>query len=144
VFATHYHELTQLAGERPRIANVHVTVKEWGDQVVFLHRIAEGAADRSYGIHVAQMAGLPAAVVARAAEVLAGLEAERTAAHLASPHARQVGAPRAASAAQPSLFDAPVAHPIADALRELDPDAITPIEALRMIGEWKRRFGGDA
>jgi DNA mismatch repair protein MutS len=140
VFATHYHELTQLAGELPRVANVHVTVKEWGDQVVFLHRIAEGAADRSYGIHVAQLAGLPASVLARAREVLAELESERTVAHLsagARPDRRHDSAPPV----QPSLFDAAPEHPIEPELRSIDPDAMTPMEALRTIGEWKRRWG---
>src|SRR5262249_61707557 len=78
LFATHYHELTQLEGTLDRLANVHATVREWGDTVVFLHRIGEGAADRSYGIHVARLAGLPESVLARAREVLGGLGAERT------------------------------------------------------------------
>jgi DNA mismatch repair protein MutS len=82
IFATHYHELTQLAEPLSRLVNVHVTVKEWGDRVVFLHQIAEGAADRSYGIHVAQLAGLPPAVIRRAREVLEELERSRTAEHL--------------------------------------------------------------
>jgi DNA mismatch repair protein MutS len=82
VFATHYHELTQLAGRLARLVNVHVTVKEWGERVVFLHQIAEGAADRSYGIHVARLAGLPESVLARARDVLHELENERTVEHL--------------------------------------------------------------
>ena len=78
IFATHYHELTQLAEKLPRLANAHVAVKEWGDGVVFLHRIEDGPADRSYGIHVAQLAGLPPGVIERAKVVLAELESERT------------------------------------------------------------------
>src|SRR6185503_15720225 len=93
IFATHYHELTQLAERLPRLANVQVTVKEWGDQVIFLHRIGEGAADRSYGIHVAQLAGLPASVLARARAVLAELEAERTVEHLEASAAASAAAP---------------------------------------------------
>ncbi|MFI5372439.1 MAG: DNA mismatch repair protein MutS, partial [Candidatus Eisenbacteria bacterium] len=129
VFATHYHELTQLAETLPRLANVHVTVREWGDGVVFLHRIADGAADRSYGIHVAQLAGLPAVVITRAREVLRELESERTAEHLgATP-------PRPVVPLPP--------HELLEALRELDPDAMSPLEALHRIVEWRRRWAGD-
>jgi DNA mismatch repair protein MutS len=147
VFATHYHELTQLAETLPRLANVHVTVKEWGDGVVFLHRIAEGPADRSYGIHVARLAGLPASVLARAREVLEELESERTVEQLES-HARR--GQKKAAPALPSLFDdssppapppAIVEHPLAAELREVQPDALTPLEALQKLADWKRRFG---
>lgn len=132
IFATHYHELTQLAGTLPRLANVHVAVREKGDAVVFLHRIAEGAADRSWGIHVARLAGLPEAVLARARQVLAELESERTADHLA----------RGARAAEPlPLFAAPPEpHPLAIRLAATDPDRLTPLEALLLIAEWKRTF----
>jgi len=145
IFATHYHELTQLADKLPRLANAHVTVKEWGDGVVFLHRVADGAADRSYGIHVARLAGLPASVIERAQEVLAELESERTVEELEkgrrgarakapTPNPPWAGAP---------LFEAapPVEHPVAEALRTLSPDAMTPLEALQKLSEWKQRFG---
>jgi DNA mismatch repair protein MutS len=82
LFATHFHELTQLAEKLPRLANVHVEARERAGTVVFLHRIAEGAADRSYGIHVARLAGLPEPLLARAEEVLRELEQERTVEHL--------------------------------------------------------------
>ncbi len=141
VFATHYHELTQLAETLPRLANVHVTVKEWGDGVVFLHRIAEGAADRSYGIHVARLAGLPEPLLARAREVLAELESERTVEHLEPSSRRRKGGP--AVPAPLPLFDAPPAeHPLAAELKSLEPDALTPLEALQKLADWKRRFGG--
>lgn len=144
IFATHYHELTQLAASLPRLANVHVTVKEWQDQVLFLHTIADGAADRSYGIHVAKLAGLPDAVIARAEEVLHELESERTAEHLATPPSakRNVGAPRAPEGQQDQLglFGAPPEHPLAQALRETEPEKLTPLEALNRIAEWKRRW----
>jgi DNA mismatch repair protein MutS len=132
IFATHYHELTQLAGMLPRLANVHVTVKEWGDRVVFLHRIAEGAADRSYGIHVAQLAGIPAQVIARAKQVLHELESERTVEHLGKATEEST---------RPASPPAPAAHPLEAALRDLRPDALTPIEALQQLSEWKRRYG---
>ena len=145
IFATHYHELTQLADKLPRLANAHVTVKEWGEGVVFLHRVADGAADRSYGIHVARLAGLPASVIERAQEVLAELESERTVEELEKGRrgARaKAPAPNPAWAGAP-LFEAapPVEHPVAEALRTLSPDAMTPLEALQKLSEWKQRFG---
>ncbi len=136
LFATHYHELTQLAGRLPRLANVQVTVREKGDEVVFLHRIAEGAADRSYGIHVARLAGLPESVLERAREVLHELESERTAEHLA----RSGSSPRAAAAELP-LFSAPLPHPASEALAALDPEALTPLEALNLLAKWKKEWG---
>ena len=139
IFATHYHELTQLADKLPRLANAHVTVKEWGDGVVFLHRVADGPADRSYGIHVARLAGLPASVIERAQVVLAELESERTVEELEKAPKRA----RREPPASPSLFDAPSEHPLAAELRSLAPDAMTPLEALRRLAEWKQRYGGD-
>jgi len=124
MFATHYHELTQLAGKLPRLANVQVAVKEWQGRVVFMHRIEEGAADRSYGIHVAELAGLPPSVLARAREVLRELEQERTPEHL-----------------EPLPLFAAVEHPLVEALRGADPNTLTPLAALQLIDEWKRKWG---
>ena len=145
MFATHYHELTQLAGRLSRLSNVQVAVREHGDQVVFLHRIVEGAADRSYGIHVAQMAGLPPRVIARAREVLAELEAERTVDVLgtgepAGPHRAEDardGATRRAP--QADLFDSP--HPLLAELAALDLERLTPLDALNRLNAWKARWG---
>ena len=139
LFATHYHELTQLAESLPRLANVHVTVEESGGSVVFLHTVAEGAADRSYGIHVAQLAGLPAAVIERAKEVLSELESERTVEHLEPPGRRRARAPRPATPQLP-LFGA-TPHPVIEELRRLELEALTPLEALNRIAGWKRRCG---
>jgi DNA mismatch repair protein MutS len=140
IFATHYHELTQLAEQLPRLVNVHVSVKEWGDQVVFLHRIAEGAADRSYGIHVAQLAGLPPALLERAREVLAELESERTAEHL-KPAGGSRGRPRPSGQAELPLFAA-ADHPMERELRDLDVERLSPLEALNRLAEWKKKWGG--
>jgi len=138
IFATHYHELTQLAEHLPRLANVHVAAREWGGSVVFLHRIAEGAADRSYGIHVARLAGLPERVLARAEEVLHELESERTVEHLEPAR----GGARARRAATPQLpLFGGDAHPVVRALRELDLETLTPLEALNRIAAWKRQCG---
>ena len=140
LFATHYHELTQLAEKLPRLANAHVAVKEWGDGVVFLHRIVDGPADRSYGIHVARLAGLPPSVIERAKVVLAELESERTVEELEKAPTRRA---RAAAAAPLPLFEsaAPAEHPLAEELAQLTPDAMTPLEALQRLADWKKRYG---
>jgi DNA mismatch repair protein MutS len=139
IFATHFHELTQLAERLPRLANAHMEVLEQGGGVVFLHRVADGPADRSYGIHVAQLAGLPAGVVERAKVVLAELESERTVEELEGPGTRK----RSAAAAALPLFEVSAAaeHPLAEELRKLEPDRLTPIEALQRLAEWKKRWG---
>ncbi|HTR97457.1 MAG TPA: DNA mismatch repair protein MutS [Candidatus Acidoferrales bacterium] len=150
VFATHYHELTQLSATLFRLANVHVSAREWGEGVVFLHRIAEGPADRSYGIHVARLAGLPESVLARARTVLAELESERTVEHLDGGPAPRQGRRPASHAPLPLFETAPdpgsptparPVHPLVGELAALDPDAMTPLQALEKLAEWKRRFG---
>ena len=135
LFATHYHELTQLEGRLHRLVNLHAAVKEQGDDVVFLHRIAEGPADRSYGIHVAQLAGLPPSVIARAREVLHELENERTAEHLEAPRAPRPGTP----GPELPLF-APAEPAVIRRLREIQPEALTPLEALNLIAAWKKEL----
>ncbi len=136
IFATHYHELTQLAASLPRLANIHVTVDESAGTVVFLHGIAEGPADRSYGIHVARLAGLPESVLARAREVLAELESERTVEHLEPPAGRRGRRAPVATAQLPLFGTAP--HPVVEALRALELERLTPLEALNRIADWKR------
>ena len=138
LFATHYHELTQLAERLPRLVNVHMLVQELHEQVVFLHRIADGAADRSYGIHVAQLAGLPRPVIERARGVLAELESERTVEHLEA----QAGGAHREARGQLTLFEAPE-HPLVGELRALDPDATTPLQALERLASWKQKWGSD-
>jgi len=123
LFATHYHELTALAGTLPRVTNRSVAVTEAGGEVVFLHRIVEGGADRSYGVHVAALAGLPRAVVARARELLRELET------------RSAGVAPDATAVPRSLPLEPPAEPLLDDLAALDLDAVTPLEALQQLYE---------
>jgi DNA mismatch repair protein MutS len=130
LFATHYHELTDLAALLPGVRNYNVAVAEdtQADRVVFLHRIISGGADRSYGIHVAQLAGLPRAVINRAQQILAKLEATggRAVRHDDGP------------AQQLALF--PEANPLVTELEQLDLDAMMPVEALNKLFEWKARY----
>jgi DNA mismatch repair protein MutS len=128
LFATHYHELTHLADILPRVKNAHVAVHEDGNEVVFEHRIVPGPSDRSYGIHVARLAGLPQAVVTRAEHLLVELEQGR--------HGEPQGRPASANGhapLQPSLFGGPSAAEAA--LAAIDPDGLTPIEAIQKLYE---------
>lgn len=128
LFATHYHELTQLASLLPGVRNYNVAVTEVEGKVVFLHQILTGAADKSYGIHVAQLAGLPPPVVQRANQILEELEKSSGQGFSLRPHAAQ----------QAALF--PETNPLLDELRSVDENAIAPIEALNKLFEWKRRY----
>ena len=128
LFATHYHELTALAESLPRVTNARVDVLEEGGGVTFLHRIVEGGADRSYGIHVARLAGVPASVLVRARQLLTELERER-------PVAGRHGEPD-----QLSLGIAtPSEHPVVAELAQLDIEALTPIAALNKLAELRER-----
>jgi len=128
LFATHYHELTELESVLPRVRNYNVAVAKSGDRLVFTHHIVPGGADRSYGIHVAQMAGMPRAVVHRAEEILEELEGEGQ----RLPGPRQVREAR-----QLALFA--TTHPVVEALRQLDVNAMSPIEALNTLYELQQR-----
>ncbi|HXY29922.1 MAG TPA: DNA mismatch repair protein MutS [Gemmatimonadaceae bacterium] len=123
VFATHYHELTQLADALPGVRNYTVAVREVGDEVLFLHQLVPGGADRSYGIEVGRLAGLPVPVLARARAVLRLLEGG----HL-------VGALPASPDDQLTLF-APALHPVLERLKAIDPDGLTPRQALSVLAE---------
>ncbi|MFZ2360694.1 MAG: DNA mismatch repair protein MutS [Anaerolineae bacterium] len=140
LFATHYHELTELAERLPHVVNYNVAVAEQGDTVVFLHKIVPGAADKSYGIHVAQLAGLPRPVIHRAEEILADLEADGDSPTQLWPAFAQHpgGADRASEPAvvQLSLFGGP--HPAVDALKKLDINALSPLEALNKLYELQK------
>lgn len=128
LFATHYHELTALAEWLPRVRNARVEVEEEGESVTFLHRIVAGGADRSYGIHVAKLAGIPASVLSRARTLLAELESSR---------------PLIDSPARADQLDlgipVPAAHPVVAELTELDIDGLTPLAALNKLAEWRAR-----
>lgn len=154
VFATHYHELTQLANELTSVRNMTVAVREVGDQVLFLHRLIDGGADRSYGIEVGRLAGLPSAVIARAKEVLALLEGEGeqmatrlTADGLAAPKGRRgprMVRPGGAPSPQLGFFSEPLSQVDEEAaamktrLAELDTDQMTPMQALNELAQLKQ------
>jgi DNA mismatch repair protein MutS len=128
LFATHYHELTELAGQLDGVRNLHVSVKEAGDQILFLRRVEPGAADRSYGIEVARLAALPMSVIQRAREILAHHESAVTE-ELAPPSAPM----------QIQLFE-PVNHQLAARIRDLNLDNLRPIEALQLLAELQKEL----
>lgn len=139
-FATHYHELTDLDSVCEGVNNLNVAVREWKDEIAFLHKIKPGAADKSYGIHVARLAGVPREVVERSKEILSGLEAAQVTASTdvmrkalrdLSDKSKKREAP-----VQFSLFG-PEDHPVVDELRRLELDSLTPMEALLTIERWK-------
>ncbi|MFO0895822.1 MAG: DNA mismatch repair protein MutS [Pirellulales bacterium] len=137
-FATHYHELTELDQSLSGVVNLNVAVREWEDQVVFLHKIVPGAADRSYGIHVARLAGVPRAVYRRAENILKKLEAEHGS-QAASGRRKPKLRATIDGALQLTLFE-PAEHPLADKLRQVDLNGTTPLEALRMLKEFQEEL----
>jgi DNA mismatch repair protein MutS len=128
LFATHYHELTRLAESLPGVRNYNVAVSEEGGDVVFLHTIVPGGADKSYGIHVAELAGLPRPVINRAQEILSRLESEVT----------ELRTAKKIEAQQLSFL--PKTNPLLDELEALEIDSLSPLEALNRLYEWQRRF----
>jgi len=130
LFATHFHELTELANRLSGVRNFHVAVREWNDQIIFLHKVRPGGTDRSYGIQVARLAGLPEPVIARAKTLLSELEAagQRTA--------------DARDAEQLGLFVTAPPDPILTELGHLDLAHLTPMEALNLLAKWQAQRGG--
>jgi DNA mismatch repair protein MutS len=131
LFATHYHELAELSKTLPRVLNLTVEVREWGEEVVFLRKVSEGSSDRSYGIHVGRLAGLPEPVISRAKEILAGLEGGEGSAPAALGPKSPDGA---GEEDQLPLFGNPPAG-VEAALSKIDPDGLSPREALEKIYE---------
>ncbi len=138
LFATHYHELTDLADAVPGVVNAHVEVREWKDEIVFLHKILPGRSDRSYGIHVARLAGLPPAVIARARDILIALEHDE----LTRGGRPALSGEPSASQQQLGLFQAPVERDdvLRERLRELDLNRMTPLEALQILSDLKKEL----
>ncbi|MEM7347467.1 MAG: DNA mismatch repair protein MutS, partial [Chloroflexota bacterium] len=132
LFATHYHELTEVTQYLPHIRNYNVAVTEEGGKVIFLHKIIPGAADRSYGIHVAQIAGIPKTVVDRANEILEDLEGN-------ADFKEQRQRTREVLSGTQISFLAPETHPLIDEIKALDVDSFSPLEALNKLYELKQK-----
>ncbi|NTV52871.1 MAG: DNA mismatch repair protein MutS, partial [Candidatus Firestonebacteria bacterium] len=138
LFATHYYEITELALSKPRVKNFNIAVREWKEEIIFLRKIVEGSADRSYGIQVARLAGLPDGLIGRAREVLLNLEranytdagSSRLALHLGESVVSQ----------QPSLFEDSRGCELLSTLAALDPERIAPLEALNLLAAWKKKY----
>jgi len=125
-FATHYHELTQLAEVLPGVRNYNVAVSDEGGQVVFLHKIIPGGADKSYGIHVAELAGLPRPVINRAQEILSNLETE----------SREMRTGKEIVIQQLTFF--PEKNPLFEEIQKLEIDSLSPLQALNKLYEWQQ------
>lgn len=138
LFATHYHHLNELEALFEQVQNLKILVREEGDQITFLRRIEPGGTQRSYGIQVARLAGLPQAVIDRAKEVLHTLEREDIGREVGPS---QAAATRVAPTIQLQLFEA-APHPLAEAIKALDPDSMTPLEALQALAELRRKAEG--
>ena len=134
LFATHYHQLTALAEELDGVHNLNVAVREWDDEIVFLHRIEEGGTDRSYGIQVARLAGVPQSLIERAKAVLMNMERGNEGA--AARTVQMVGGMVPPGGLQLGLFDGEPSI-LERTVEELDPDAMTPMEALLKLRELK-------
>lgn len=145
LFATHYHELTGLEGIIPGVHNMNIAIREWNGDIVFLRRLIPGPADRSYGIEVARLAGVPMPVVQRARDILAQLEQSRGKAGVC--RVESVLLPGLSKPApespvrEPELVPPDVPHPLVQALRDVNPDVLTPLAALKLLSEWKMLWG---
>ncbi len=141
LFATHYHELTQLEDHFPAIKNYNILVRETKDGIIFLRKVVAGGSDRSYGIHVARLAGIPESITHRAREILAILESENT-------EATEIIEGKAAKskkskAFQPSLFDLKgEKDPLLEEIKQTNINQLTPLDALAKIAEWKQKLKG--
>jgi DNA mismatch repair protein MutS len=140
IFATHYHELTDLADALSNVANYHVVVREWKDDIIFLRKVVSGRSDRSYGIQVARLAGLPPSVVARAREILNGLERDE----LSRGGRPSLNASASDGTRQLGLFQVQPAadDPVHVKLKALDIDNLTPLQALSILADLKREVDG--
>jgi DNA mismatch repair protein MutS len=130
LFATHYHELTQLSERLPRVKNFHIAVREWNDEIIFLHKVCPGGTDRSYGIQVSRLAGLPPSVIQRAKSLLAAFEASRSS---LDPNPASPNRP-----CQLGLFHHE-SHPVLKEIADADPTRLTPLQALNLLFRWQEQ-----
>jgi DNA mismatch repair protein MutS len=139
LFATHYHELTDMVQIKPRVKNFNIAVKEWNDEIIFLHKIIEGGTNRSYGIQVARLAGAPDKVIKRAKEVLSNVEKYG---HVLADTQRNRMEKKAkvGGQIQLSLFKTPE-QVVMEKLKDIDIVSITPLEALNVISSLKKKAG---
>lgn len=160
LFATHYHELTQLEGQVPGVFTMNIAVQEHNKSILFLHRLLPGPTDKSYGVEVARLAGVPRSVVNRARDLLGRFEAIKKSGHKAFREALSPGLlpglpdqnekagkeKHERVLAEPGVQVEPKAkeHPLVQILRDLNPEALTPMQALSLITEWKNLWGGPA
>ena len=147
LFATHYHELTALEGKLPHVFTMNIAIREHGGEIVFLHRLVPGPSDRSYGVEVARLAGVPLPVVQRAREILGELERSRD---TASPRVQPPDLLPGLTLHKPARDDTPpplphvaepTEHPLVQCLKDTDPERMTPLEALKLLNEWKILWG---
>jgi DNA mismatch repair protein MutS len=141
LFATHYHELTDLADAVTGVVNQHVAAREWQDDIIFLHKILPGRSDRSYGIQVARLAGLPPAVIARARAILTALEQDEL---TRGGRPALSGAPATPPQQQLGLFQTPAPDPLRERLRSIDLDRTTPLDALGLLAALRREADEEA
>ena len=139
IFATHYHELVDLSADIPGVGNLHVSAREWNDSVVFLRKIESGGSDRSFGIQVARLAGLPSTVVVRAQEILRNLERTEFDREGRPRIAHSDTAPASQAGRQLALFSGED-EAVLEELRRADPDQLTPIQALALLAELRKRL----
>ena len=133
LFATHYHELTELAQTKPRVKNFNIVVKEWNDEIIFVRKLAEGGTNRSYGIQVARLAGIPLAVIGRAKKILYNIEqGEYDSIRSSGSIRKEAGVAR--GPVQLDLFQKPE-NPILEKLNRVDISKMTPLEALNFLNE---------
>jgi DNA mismatch repair protein MutS len=140
LFATHYFEMTQLADEHENVANVHLSATEHEDRIIFLHNVLEGAASQSYGLQVAQLAGVPSPVIANAKNKLSSLESVESASSVPQPNVNETNlavSEISSSAFQGDMFSSPEPTVVEKSLDELNPDDMTPKQALEKLYELK-------
>lgn len=144
LFATHYHELTALEGKIAGVCTMNVAIREWKGEIIFLRRLIPGPADRSYGIEVARLAGMPQTLVQRAREILTKLERHRPTAKNPDNFLPGFTPPSSQQTIEEKNPLSPPEHPLLVALRDLDPNSLTPLDALKRLIEWKQLWGTSA
>ncbi len=141
LFATHYHELTRLSAVFPNVRNFNIAVREWNEQILFLRKIVEGSTDKSYGIQVARLAGVPRVVVERAKKILASLETGSGLPVSKDQTIEKIPVIAPEPLSQLSFFGKGGSHPVLEELKGLDLNDLTPLQALNLLGEWKKKIG---